>query len=409
MSQDATVRKKKSAFYSLFLLSCICLLSGCSSLSFGGNSSPGGKIIAAAVDVNPTETRAQGILDKMSLDEKLAQMIMVDYVGFDYAGTGLQQMVAQQQVGAVLYQPDDHNFDYPNDSIDSISAYSAQIEADGKVPALIAIDEEGGDVDKINQLFPAAPSEEELTQSGDPNTAYDQAKLDATELKQLGINVDLAPVIDVGPDTTIYGTRLFSDDPNTVATYAGNFVKGLQDNGVIGTLKHFPGLGSSDAVDPHEALPSVTKSLTDLQQSDFVPYQKIIQQNNPAMVMTTDVDTAALDPTPNMPGELSPKVLAYLRNTLKFNGVIITDALNMGGLYPDLESALPSDDQMAQVSVQAVEAGNDMIEAASKPEQVTDDITTLEAAIQHGDIKQSQIDQSVMRILMMKIKYGIIK
>ena len=412
--------KKMSALYPLFLLSCICLLSGCT--SFPSNSSS--NVSAASSKAtqiamkptptpDPTQVKAQLLLSKMSLDDKLAQMIMVDYVGTDYAATGLQQMVAQQQVGAVLYQPGtpgNGNFDYPNDLVDSISAYSAQIETDGKVSPLIAIDEEGGDVDKIGSIFRAAPSEAELAQSGDPNTAYNQAKLDASELKQLGINVDLAPVIDVGPEDTIYGTRLFSDDPNTVATYAGQFVKGLQDNGIPGTLKHFPGLGSSNAVDPHAALPSVTKSLAALQQADFVPYQKIIQQNNPAMVMTTDVDTAALDPTPNMPGELSPKVIAYLRDTLKFNGVIITDALNMGGLYPGLATdASPTDDQMAQVSVQAVEAGNDMIEAASTPAQVTNDITNLEAAIQQGDIKQSQIDQSVMRILMLKLKYGIIK
>ncbi|GCF08284.1 glycoside hydrolase family 3 protein [Dictyobacter arantiisoli] len=415
MQKDNAVHRKQSVFYSLLLFSCLCLLSGCSLFSFDATSTsaPEGKIISAQLSVDPVQVKAQSILNKMTLDEKLAQMIMVDYWGTDYVASGLQQMVAQQQVGGVLYQPSNHNFDYPNNTIANISAYSVQINADAKVAPLIANDEEGGSVDKITPLFPPSPAAEQLAQSGQPNVAYRQAALDASELKQLGINVDFAPVVDVGPDTNLMTTRMFSSDPGTVATYAGTFVKGLQDNGVLGTLKHFPGLGlvpNNNSLDPHNGLPVVSRSLSDLQKIDFLPYQKIIQQDNPAMIMTTDVNTPALDNTPGIPAELSSKVITYLRQTLKFNGVIITDALNMAGLYPGLAyGAGPTDDQKAAACVQSVEAGNDMLEGATTPAQVTDDITTLEAAINQGAIKQSQIDQSVMRILMMKIRYGIIK
>jgi beta-N-acetylhexosaminidase len=421
MQKNDAVHKKKPIFFPLFLLSCICLLSGCTSFASNASTSASSSAVKATVIVptpsptpDPVKVKAQLLLNNMSLDDKLAQMIMVDYVGTDYTISGLQQMVAQQQVGAVLYQPGDPagnlNFDPPDDTIASISAYSAQIKADETITPLIAIDEEGGLVDKISQLFPPAPSAETLAQSGDPMTAYNQAKLDASELKQLGINVDLAPVVDVGPYTPLYQSRFFSANPDTVATYAGNFIKGLQENGIAGTLKHFPGLGSTDDVDPHTGLPIVTKSLQGLQQSDFLPYQKIIPQDDPAMVMTTDVTSQALDAT--VPAELSPKVISYLRTTLNFNGVIITDALNMDGLYPNVLSgaeAEATDDEMAAVSVQAVEAGNDMIEGASTPAQVSDDITALTTAIQQGKLAQSQVDASVLRILMMKVKYGIIK
>jgi beta-N-acetylhexosaminidase len=238
------------------------------------------------VAADPIQAKAQAILSKMSLDDKIAQMMMVQFSNTDYVSSGLQQMVAQH-VGGVLYQQGNHNFDYPNNTIDSVHAYSAQINADdGKIAPLIAVDEEGGLVDKIGEFFSTTPSAEQLAQSGDTKQAYKQAANYAPELKQLGINVDLAPVVDVGPNTTQYGSRFFSADPAIVATYAGAFIKGLQDNGIPGTLKHFPGLGSSDPVDPHDGLPTVSKSLSDLQQSDFLPYQKIIQQDNPAMVMT---------------------------------------------------------------------------------------------------------------------------
>ncbi|GCE20576.1 glycoside hydrolase family 3 N-terminal domain-containing protein [Dictyobacter kobayashii] len=261
----------------------------------------------------------------------MAQMIMVEFIGSDYTASGLQQMVAQQHVGSFLYQDSDQNFTWPNNTLDAIHAFSAKATADAPIPPLIALDQEGGTVSKTSTFFGPTPSAEQLTQSGDPNTAYNQAKTDVSQLKQMGVNTNLAPVVDVGPDTTIYGPRIFSDNPDTVATYAGAFIKGLQDNGIPGTLKHFPGLGSSDGVDPHVGLPSVTKSIDDLKKVDFLPYQKIIQQDNPAMVMTTDVANQALDP--NVPAELSPKVISYLRHTLNFNGVIITDGLYMEGLY----------------------------------------------------------------------------
>jgi len=340
----------------------------------------------------------------MSPDDKIAQMIMVEFVNTDYVSSGLQQMVAQH-VGGVLYQPDGNgNFDASCATVACVQAYSAQIVADETIAQLIAIDEEGGLVDKASHFYGNSPSAETLAQSGDPKQAYNQAQRDASELKQLGINVDFAPVVDVGPDSTQYGSRFFSAEPNTVALYAGAFIKGLQDSGIPGTLKHFSGLGSSNGIDPHKGLPIVTKSLNDLQSSDFVPYQEIIQQDNPAMVMTTDVLTQALDP--NTPAELSPKVIDYLRHTLNFNGVIVTDELHMDGLY---NNSYPNPDQLIQAGVQTISVGNDLTEGPLSTYEVSGIISGVEAKIQQGTLSQSQIDQSVLRILKMKIKYGIIK
>jgi Beta-glucosidase-related glycosidases len=402
-------------YYHLVLVSCLAFLSSCT-FSTANNSTdatqPQAKILSSVTkSADPIHDKAQAILAKMSLDNKIAQMILVMYNGNDYASTGLQQMVAQQHVGGVLYQELNHNFDPPVDTAAAVNEFSMQITSEGPTAPLIAIDEEGGDVDKVSQFFPASPSAESLALSGDPNQAYNQAKRDASELRQLGINTDLAPVVDVGPDTNILKSRMYSADQQTVAIYAGSFVKGLQDKGIVGTLKHFPGLGSTDQ-DPHATLPVISKSLTELQSSDFVPYKQIIQQDNPAMIMTTDVLTQALDP--NNPADISPKVVEYLRQTLHFNGVIVTDALNMGGLYPGGDASFgpsgePTDEQLTQVCVQAIEAGNDLIEGPSNSAEISNIVTGVKSAIQQGKLSQSQIDQSAMRILMMKIKYGIIK
>jgi beta-N-acetylhexosaminidase len=290
-----------------------------------------------------------------------------------------------------------------------------KIQAAAKLPALIAVDQEGGSVQKLADLFgPNTPSAADMAATNDPQTVEGYAAQVAQWMKQTGINVDLAPVVDVGstaPDSSLMTTRMFSNDPQQVATYAGAFVNGLQKNGIIGTLKHFPGLGTLPATqtngetwDPHKVLPPVSSSLQDLQNSDFIPYKQIIQHDQPAMIMTTDLLSQALDPT--TAAELSPKVVGYLRNTLSYNGVIITDGLYMGGLYQGND---PSPDQLAQTYVQAIIAGNDLLEGASNVVQVAAIEQAVQQAIQSGQITKQRIDQSVQRILLMKVKYGIIK
>jgi beta-N-acetylhexosaminidase len=217
---------------------------------------------------------------------------------------------------------------------------------------------------------------------------------------QLGINADLAPVVDVHTvDPPILETRMFGSDPKTVATYAGAFLNGLQKNGVIGTLKHFPGLGAITS-DPHAGLPTVTRSKADLEAIDLAPYKTMIPQDNPAMIMSTDVLTTAIDAT--LPAELSPKVIdGVLRKELGYNGVVITDGLYMGGISATWT--------LSQAAVLSIIAGNDLVEGPYTPAQVADVVTALKQAMDQGQISMERIDQSVQRILLMKMQYGIIK
>jgi beta-N-acetylhexosaminidase len=229
-----------------------------------------------------------------------------------------------------------------------------------------------------------------------------QQGVQASKLMQsLGINTDLAPVVDVGPISHLLQDRQFSDNPQTVATYAGAFLNGLQSSGTIGCLKHFPGLGSvSKQFDPHTTLPTVNESMAQLENTDFIPYKTMIQQNHPAMIMSTDVITTAIDPT--LPAELSPKAInGVLRKELGYNGVVITDGLYMGGIQQQWT--------IAQASVLAIIAGNDIVEGPYTGSQVASVIVALKNAIQQGQLSTDQVNQSVQRILLMKVQYGIIK
>ena len=323
--QPLTIQKHPKIYlpFRLFigLLSILIFFSGCSNTtnSLLSTSSPSPKIASSSPTLEkPPETKTEAqlranltkvhqIMQGMTLDEELGQMLLVEYIGSDYTdpNTALRSMIIQGHVGGYLYQPGalvNKNFDPPADTIAGVDNVASQAQQDAKIPLLIAIDQEGGDVNKLSTFFGDAPSANDLGAIGNPNTAYKHAITYAQELKQTAINTDLAPVVDVGPTSNLMNIRQFSNDPQVVTTYAGKFLDGLQQNGIVGTLKHFPGLGSIPAnQDPHVVIPHDTQSMAQVEASDFAPYKQLIQNNNPAMIMTTDVFLDAVDP--NNPAE----------------------------------------------------------------------------------------------------------
>ncbi|GAC1425446.1 MAG: hypothetical protein PVS3B3_32070 [Ktedonobacteraceae bacterium] len=398
----------------VIVLCCMMFfLSSCADAT--GLTSPGNTIASTSPahsksDINGIETeemlrarltKTDQIIQGMSLDEKLGQLLMVEFFGSDYQSTELPYMVSQQHVGGFLYQPVNSNFHAPNNTIDAASQFPVKANADAKIPLLVAIDQEGGLVNKLADFYGDTPSAASMAATGDTNKVQQQGVQTAKWMQSLGINTDLAPVADVGPVTNLLDSRQFSDDPKTVATYAGAFLKGLQSSGTIGCLKHFPGLGSvSKGYDPHTTLPVVNESMAQLESTDFAPYKTMIQQNHPAMIMSTDVITTAIDP--NLPAELSPKAIdGVLRKEMGYNGVVITDGLYMGGIQQKWT--------IAQASVLAIIAGNDMVEGPYTASQVAGVIVALKDAIQQGQLSIERVNQSVQRLLLMKLQYGIMK
>ncbi|HZU68724.1 MAG TPA: glycoside hydrolase family 3 N-terminal domain-containing protein [Ktedonobacteraceae bacterium] len=344
--------------------------------------------------------KVQQIMAGMTLDQKLGQLIIVEYLGNDYSASGLQYMVSQQYVGGFLYQESNHNFDPPYDQISNAAAFSQQAMKDARVPLLIGTDQEGGLVNRLYVFHGYLPSAAEMAATGNPNYAYQQGAQAAKWMLQLGINADLAPVVDVHTvDPPVLETRMFGSDPQTVAKYAGAYLDGLQQNEVAGCLKHFPGLGAITS-DPHTGLPTVNRSLPDLEKIDLAPYKLLIASKQPAMIMSTDVLMPAIDP--NLPAELSPKTITgVLRNQLGYNGVVITDGLYMQGISDQWT--------LSQAAVLSIIAGDDLVEGPYTPDQVAAVVTALKQAIQQGKLTIDRINQSVQRILLMKLQYGIIK
>src|SRR5262249_2868447 len=172
-------------------------------------------------------------------------------------------------------------------------------------------------------------SPQHLAATGDPQQAYAQAETDALRLHDLGLNVDFAPLADVYQGGGIHQSRTFGATPETVATYAGAFLDGLQQHGIAGTLKHWPGLGASSG-NPDFTLPTVTRTKTALDAVDFASFRMLLK-HQPDMIMVTHVIVESYDEL--TPASLSPVLVEQvLRGQLGYQGVVVTDAMDAQGL-----------------------------------------------------------------------------
>jgi beta-N-acetylhexosaminidase len=406
------------ACFTIVMCYVLLLLSSCSGLLSSVDSQNPRGVTPTPTKPSPTSThstktdsapesplkvelaKVQQIMTNMTLDQKLGQLIIVEYLGNDYSASGLKYMISQQYVGGFLYQESNHNFDAPYNEISNVAAFSQQAMQDAKFPLLIGTDQEGGLVNRLYVFHGYLPSAAEMAATGDPHYAYNQGAQAAKWMSQLGINADLAPVVDVHTvDPPVLKTRIFGSDPQTVAKYAGAYLDGLQQNEVAGCLKHFPGLGAITS-DPHFGLPTVNRSLADLENIDLAPYKLMISTQHPAMIMSTDVLMRAIDSS--LPSELSARTIdGVLRGKLGYDGVVITDGLYMQGISAQWT--------LSQASVLSIMAGDDLVEGPYTPQQVAAVVSAFKQAIQQGKLTIDRINQSVKRILLMKLEYGIIK
>lgn len=403
---------RRPGFYAIVSLLVLCISACSGSLqSEIAEAGPGQTARSTIVVPTPTPTstpdplqiskaRAAQLLAGMSLEQKLGQLIVVEYLGNNYQNSGLQYMVKQQYVGGVLYQYVNHNFEKPYDTVDAMAEFSRQMQQDAKIALLVGTDQEGGQVNRLWTFHGDLPSAQAMAETGNVQYVYNQGAQAAQWMLQLGINSDLAPVVDVHTvDPPILQDRMFGKTPEDVSKYAGAYLDGLQKNGVAGTLKHFPGLGAVTE-DPHYGLPTINRSMAQLESVDLAPYKIMISKNAPAMIMDTDVLMPAIDPS--LPAELSPKAInGLLRKELGYDGVVITDGLYMHGISERWS--------LSDAAVLSIIAGNDLIEGPYTVAQVGSVVTALKQAIQDGKLTMERINQSVTRILMMKLEYGIIK
>jgi beta-N-acetylhexosaminidase len=335
------------------------------------------------------------IVQNMTLDQKLGQMMIVQFVGPTYS-LDISTMISQYHVGAVLLFTANNNI---SDKV-QLKGVIQQMQSNTAIPMIVAIDQEGGTVDRLQALDGPRSSAADIGATNDPEKAKAAGIQDARDLTSYGFNLNLAPVVDV---TNVYNPQLYGrtygNNKAIVIKMAQAYLQGLQQSGkVLGTLKHFPGLGDV-GVDPHSGVPNLYRSKSDLEATDWAPYRTLIQQGNVHAIMVTHEIVHAIDS--NVPSSLSYKVVTgILRSELGFQGVILTDSLTMEGI-----TAYYTEDQAAAV---AVEAGSDLLMGATTPADVATMIQGIKQAIDSGMISQQRIDDSVRRILMLKYQMGLL-
>ncbi|MEH3001373.1 glycoside hydrolase family 3 protein [Bacillus pumilus] len=390
---------------------------------------PAALVLALLTSSIPTEKvssaplpTAKQMVQDMSLDEKIGQMLMPDFRNWqtkdESAPTGLTKMnkevshlVEKYHLGGVIL--------FAENIVDTKQTVKLTHEfqkASPNIPLLISIDQEGGIVTRL-QKGTHFPGNMSIGASRSKKNAYDTGKIIGKELNALGINTNFSPVLDVNnnPNNPVIGVRSFSSDPALVTRLGLQTMKGLQKEKTISTLKHFPGHGDT-AVDSHYGLPLVEHDLDRLKKVELYPFQQAINAGAD-MVMTAHIQFPAIDHTTYkskkdgedimVPATLSKKVITHLlKEEMGFQGVVVTDALNM--------KAIADNFGQEEAVVMAIKAGVDIalmpapVTSLKTEKNLENVFNAVKKAIVKKEIPMSQINQSVEKILQLKIKRGII-
>lgn len=351
----------------------------------------------------PDTSKIDKLLDEMSLEEKIYQMFIVTPEALEGSAAYVTAADSQTQsalrgspVGGVVFFAG--NLESTRQTRDMLSGFQKLARENSGIGLFLAVDEEGGRVARVSQKLgtysckPMAYYGERL----DYNEVYELGKTIGGALGDLGFNVDLAPVADVNVNpANELGDRIFSSDANVVAKMTANFVKGAEEQNISATLKHFPGLGAG-AGNTHDGSVVIERTLDELKNTEFAAFAGGIDAGADLVMVGHQITTASGD---GLPGDLSPVVVSqWLKKDLGFNGLVVTDAHQMGAIIDNYTSA--------EAAVLAVKAGVDIIMMPDDLKAAADGIA---AAVANGGITEERLEESVSKILKKKMELGLLE
>ncbi len=326
-----------------------------------------------------------GDITKLPIRDKLSQLLMVGVKNADDA----RAVVNGYHVGGIFIG-----------SWTDLSIFKgplADIAAKaGPLPLAVSVDEEGGRVSRLQSLIGPAPSARQLAQTQTVQQVHDLAADRGKKMRELGITIDFAPVVDVtdAPDASVIGDRSFGSDPETVTRYAGAYAQGLRDAGLLPVLKHFPGHGHGSG-DSHTG-GVVTPPLSDLQTSDLVPYRALVSAA-PVAVMVGHLQVPGL--TGDVPASLSPEAVRLLRTGTgygapPFTGPVFSDDLSSMAAISDRYG-------VSEAVLRALLAGTDVALWVTTAE-VPAVLDRLDKAVAAGELAPQRVDEAVLRVATFK-------
>lgn len=356
-------------------------MAGCSTDSESPDQPQAAGESSAAPD---TCSQAQAI-SEWPIGRRVTQMLMggVSTESGEGAINAAIKSISKGQVGGV-------NFLGRNSGAYADNQLAQAVDAGGSVPPFLAVDQEGGRVQRLIDITGYLPSAREMGATMTPAEVKKEARAIGKTMQELSLNMNLAPVVDVSdqPSTAVIGDRSFSDDPQKVAVFADAFADGLQQSDVIPVAKHFPGLGDGSGNTDFQA--ATTPSLNDLREKDLIPYETILK-NEPIAVMTTNANVPGL--SSGKPASISAATYRLLREDYGFNGVAITDSLSA--------AAIQADRSLSLAVRQALIAGADIAlwDSLGEAKQIRKNLVN---AVKRGLLPEQQVNESVERILALK-------
>jgi beta-N-acetylhexosaminidase len=333
------------------------------------------------------------IIEEMSLDEKIGQMIYVGFEGETFTDE-VRKLISTYKVGGIIVYAE--NLVNPKQSVELIN--SIKQENKTHIPLFIGVDQEGGRIERLPGNLISLPTSEKIGSLNNPAFAYEIGKVLGKEVGAFGMNMNFAPVLDVNsnPDNPVIGDRSYGNNVEVVSTLGIETWKGMKSEQIIPVIKHFPGHGDT-FVDSHLQLPVVKKDWNQLKELELKPFEESIQKGAD-VVMVAHILFPAIDDI--YPASMSKTIITdYLRNELNFDGVVITDDMTM--------EAITDHFLIDQAAVESVKAGTDIVMVAHDYDKMVSVINALKATVERGEISEERINESVRRIIQLKMNYQL--
>jgi beta-N-acetylhexosaminidase len=332
----------------------------------------------------------------MTNRQKIGQRFAAGFSGTKVSSE-LRRLIQEYKIGNVILFG--HNLESTIQAKALTREIQELIQAETGYPAFIAIDQEGGTVVRLPDDMVNVPGTMALTASGNPENAAEAARITAAELRRIGINCNLAPVLDINcnPDNPVIGNRSFSPRAQEAASYAVAAIRSFGEAGLFCCGKHFPGHGDT-SIDSHLDLPMINLTLEELEQRELVPFKAAIEAGIPA-IMTSHILFPKIE-TEKLPATMSSKFLKdLLREKLKFDGLILSDGMEM--------NAIQTYYGIPRGCVMALSAGVDMVFVCHEMPEMEKSLKEINAIFEHGGFDTAEFDTSVERILRYKEKYAV--
>lgn len=374
----------KKVLVFVILLLVIFTTSGCTSKSL--DNEPSKEI----EEKDELTLKVEETLKNMTLEEKIGQMLMVFYRSSTADDNLISTLQDVKPGGFILFSENFKSYTQAKKFVDDINSTS-------DIPMFISVDQEGGRVQRLKSLedteVTIIPSMQALGNTNDEKLSYEVGRVVGEELRVFGVNMDFAPSLDIysNPQNTVIGNRAFGTTSEVVSKMGISFANGLKSTGVIPVYKHFPGHGDTKE-DSHFTLPVINKTKEELMGMELLPFIDAIKNDAEVMMIGhLAVPTITGD---NTPASLSHKLITeLLKEELGYQGLVITDALNM--------KALTNDYSVKEIYVNAINAGVDIL---LMPSPSRDAIKLIKEAVVNKELTEEQINQSVEKILRLKYK-----